>query len=147
MQSMCLMQWLTTRCIKFWDTGHPLELKRLPPSNEISEDDLIVGDKALDTKNAWFIGSPTMLSSNKLFCVAAALSLLPAADAQPTFPTSGLTIEPHDLLLIMLTIMVSIHYYDYITHCYQFELDYTYLDVYAHDQCDGKHYSKFYCAS
>ena len=97
MQSECLMHWLTTGHIKFWNTGHPLELKRLPPSTDFSEDDLIAGDKALDTKQAWFIGIPMMLSSNRLLCVVAALSMITTADAQHTQTIAGVTIEPHDL--------------------------------------------------
>ena len=107
MQSACLMHWLTTGCIKFWNTGHPLELKRLPPSATFTEDDLIAGDKALETKQAWFYGLPMLMPLNKLCCTAVVLSLLPGAVAQPSLPTTEFRLEPHDLLLIFLTVMIS----------------------------------------
>ena len=46
MSSPCMMKWLTTGCIDFWNTGHPLEMKRLPPSNELDEDAKTILDLA-----------------------------------------------------------------------------------------------------
>ncbi|OLQ14518.1 hypothetical protein AK812_SmicGene1358 [Symbiodinium microadriaticum] len=48
MVSPCMMHWLSTGTIRFWNCGHPLEMKRLPPpSTTFDEDDLIAGDTSL----------------------------------------------------------------------------------------------------
>ena len=60
MTSPVLMEWLTTGHIKFWNTGHPLEMKRLPPTDNLNEHDLIEGDKALEKKDALVSERPSV---------------------------------------------------------------------------------------
>ena len=106
MTSECLMEWLTTGVIKFWNTGHPLELKRLPPTTQVSEDDLLSGDKALRNKDTWFTAIPALAGSSKLFCAFAAAALLPTASAQPSLPQPQ-DLGWHDLILVILVMLIS----------------------------------------
>ena len=108
MISPCLMEWLTTGVIRFWNEGHPLELKRLPPSKDLSEDDLIVGDKALDSKKAWFVAIPMLMSSNKLFNVAMMFAMVTTVQAQPQeLPLHGHEMVWRDWMLMMIIVMIA----------------------------------------
>ena len=104
MVSPCMMKWLTTGCIDFWNTGHPLEMKRLPPSNDLSEDDLLAGDDALMKNTAWFAGIPFLASSNRLFCIIALSSLVTPVAAQPNQEWSW---QLPDLVLLFAAILIS----------------------------------------
>ena len=106
MVSDCLMVWLTTGVIKFWNTGHPLEMKRLPPAEHISEDDLLAGDTVLEKKKTWFHAIPALAVSTKLFYTLAALSVIPTAHAQPSLPQPQ-DLGWHDLFLVVLVMMIS----------------------------------------
>ena len=107
MQSECLMSWLTTGCVKFWNTGHPLEMKRLPAMNsELTEEDLVEGDKVLKTKGQWYTTLPLLTVSKGAFWIAMASTLVIPVEAQPT-PNSRI-IEPSDIILIMVMMLISI---------------------------------------
>ncbi|CAE7272753.1 RE1 [Symbiodinium natans] len=106
MVSDCLMEWLTTGVIKFWNTGHPLEMKRLPPAAQVSEDDLLAGDTVLQEKDAWFIAIPALATSSKLFYVLVASSLMSTARAQPSLPQPQ-DFGWHDLFLVILVMLIS----------------------------------------
>ena len=105
MSSPCMMKWLTTGCIDFWNTGHPLEMKRLPPSNDIDEDDLLAGDDALMKKATWFAGIPMLASSNRLFGMVMLATLVTPVAAQPD---PDWTWQLPDLVLIVAAILISI---------------------------------------
>ena len=83
MTSPVLMKFLTTGYIEFFNAGHPLELKRLPPNDDIDEDDLVAGDAILEKKKAWFAMIPALLASKKLFSEAVLASMATPAAAQP----------------------------------------------------------------
>ena len=85
MSSPVLMKFLTTGFIEFFNAGHPLEMKRLPPSDDFDEDDLIAGDQVLEQKKAWFAGLPFLVFSKKLFFVATTTALVTPVTAQPNF--------------------------------------------------------------
>ena len=105
MTSPCMMKWLTTGCIDFWNTGHPLELKRLPPTNDLNEDDLLAGDEALMKKIAWFSGIPLLASSNRLFGMVMLMSMATPVAAQPDANWSW---QLPDLVLLLAAILISI---------------------------------------
>ena len=105
MSSPCMMKWLTTGCIDFWNTGHPLEMKRLPPSNQIDEDDLIAGDEALMRKPTWFAGIPMLATSNRLFGLVLLATMVTPVAAQPD---PGWSWQLPDLVLLVAAILISI---------------------------------------
>ncbi|CAJ1456798.1 unnamed protein product [Effrenium voratum] len=47
MQCPNMMELLTTGRVKFFNTGHSIEMKRLPPQTSVSEEDLLEGDNAI----------------------------------------------------------------------------------------------------
>ena len=50
MQCPNMMELLTTGRVKFFNTGHSIEMKRLPQQTSVSEEDLLEGDNAI-TRN------------------------------------------------------------------------------------------------
>ncbi|CAE7765903.1 RE2 [Symbiodinium sp. KB8] len=108
MISPVLMVWLTTGVIKFWNTGHSLEMKRLPPTDTIVEQDLIDGDISLQHKPTWFSTLPVFMFSKKLFGLMLATTLVDGAAAQPHGAPQQPFLEFHDVILLTLMVLLSI---------------------------------------
>ena len=108
MTSPVLMEWLTTGSIKFWNTGHPLEMKRLPPTDNLNEQDLIDGDKSLEKKKAWFLNVPMFMFSKKLFGVVMMSTMIHGVASQPAEAPPTYTVDMHDLILVGIMVLLSI---------------------------------------
>ena len=116
MQSPCLMKWLSTGVVEFWNTGHPLELKRLPPPTDgtmdFDEDDLIAGDAALAKNRKW---APTLFAiayamTNQRWLGYGTLALLATPTTAQPSPPRPLQEPGYDymiLTLILLVVMAS----------------------------------------
>ncbi|CAE7229802.1 RE1, partial [Symbiodinium sp. CCMP2456] len=115
MQSPCLMKWLSTGIVEFWNTGHPLELKRLPPptdgSTDFDEEDLIAGDDALKKNRKWPSTMSTLgyvMYMNGWYGLATMTMLATPAAGQP-LPQRPLQ-EPegdYTILLILMLIVIA----------------------------------------
>ena len=111
MVSECLMSYLTSGIVRFWNAGHSLEMKRLPAGPEASEDMLIEGDKAILQHRAWFAAGMVM-THKSAYLLAIAMMVTPT-NAQlvvPDYYTVQLNGIYHDLsylLLLVLLILVS----------------------------------------
>ncbi|CAE7665697.1 unnamed protein product [Symbiodinium sp. CCMP2592] len=142
MTSPVLMEWLTTRIIKFWNTGHPLEMKRLPPSNGINEQDLMDGDNSLAKKTAWFVHVPWFLFSKKLFGLAMVASMMDGAAAQPPDAPHYAGFEDGVCIFCCYGCLLRpavLHTSDYC--------DLTYNDVFHYATTLGYHYIIFFVFS
>ena len=114
MQSPCLMKWLSTGVVDFWNTGHPLELKRLPPPSDgaidYDEDDLIAGDAALRKGRKWtasmFAIGYAMRKKGWYGFGAMAFFATPVA-AQPS-PPGPLQEPSYDYVILMVIILIVI---------------------------------------
>ncbi|CAE7280604.1 RE2, partial [Symbiodinium microadriaticum] len=115
MTSPVLMEWLTTGSIKFWNTGHPLEMKRLPPTDNLNEQDLIDGDKSLEKKKAWFLNVPMFMFSKKLFGVVMMSTMIHGVASQPAEAPPTYTVDMHDLILVVYNILVFNVYEHFVT--------------------------------
>ena len=73
-----LMEWLSTGMIKFYNAGHRIEMKRLPPREEATEDQLIEGDITIQRERKWqpSLMAFTAVLPNKLFLYAAMLPVI-----------------------------------------------------------------------
>ena len=116
MQSPCLMKWLSTGVVDFWNTGHPLELKRLPPPTDgtadFDEDDLIAGDDALKKNRKWStslftVGYTMYVHGWYGFGAMAMLATPVAAQPGPLLPPQDPTNDYALLVLLFLVIVAS----------------------------------------
>ena len=109
MLSPCLMSWLTSGCVRFWNTGHPLEMKRLPPPTaDVIEDDLIEGDKALRRGRSWTSPAALFALSKRWYSFGFAMMLVYPADAQGDATSSTTTtLTTADYILVLLLLLVA----------------------------------------
>ena len=108
MLSPCLMSWLTSGCVRFWNTGHPLEMRRLPPpTNDVDEDDLIAGDKALRRGRSWTSPNALFALSKRWYSFGFAMMILQPAAARPGATSSTTSTTTADYLLVLLLFLIA----------------------------------------
>ena len=108
MQSPCLMSWLTSGCVRFWNTGHPLEMKRLPPpSSEVTEEHLIEGDASLRRGRSWTSPTALFALSKRWYSFGLAIMMMTPATAYSTSTSPAPSTTSADILLLLLVLMVA----------------------------------------
>ena len=120
MESLCLRHFLSSGVVKFWNTDHSMEMKRLRPSDtEASEDDLIAGDAAIIAKRSWATTTVAMTLATRRsvwpWMVMALVAPTPSTATSTSTSSSTTSVdtynslfETYDLVLLMVAILIAI---------------------------------------